>query len=65
MIAVDTNLLVYAHREDSPWHEAAAAIMTRRAEVGRFPDLKIRNPLVGESGPSWFHTPDTHGVNLA
>ena len=23
MIAVDTNLLVYAHREDSPWHEAA------------------------------------------
>ncbi len=23
MIAVDTNLLVYAHREDSPWHEGA------------------------------------------
>lgn len=23
MIAVDTNLLVYAHREDSPWHETA------------------------------------------
>ena len=23
MIAVDTNLLVYAHREDSPWHERA------------------------------------------
>lgn len=23
MIAVDTNLLVYAHRKDSPWHEAA------------------------------------------
>ena len=23
MIAVDTNILVYAHREDSPWHEAA------------------------------------------
>ncbi len=23
MIAVDTNLLVYAHREDSSWHEAA------------------------------------------
>ena len=22
MIAVDTNLLVYAHREDSPWHDA-------------------------------------------
>lgn len=23
MIAVDTNLLVYAHREDSPFHEQA------------------------------------------
>ena len=23
MTAVDTNLLVYAHREDSPWHGAA------------------------------------------
>ena len=23
MIAVDTNILVYAHREDSPWHGAA------------------------------------------
>ncbi len=23
MIAVDTNLLVYAHREDANWHEIA------------------------------------------
>lgn len=23
VIAVDTNLLVYAHREDSPWHAVA------------------------------------------
>jgi len=23
MIAVDTNILVYAHREDSPWHDVA------------------------------------------
>jgi toxin-antitoxin system PIN domain toxin len=23
VIAVDTNLLVYAHREDSPWHDVA------------------------------------------
>ena len=23
MIAVDTNVLVYAHREDSAWHEPA------------------------------------------
>ena len=27
MIAVDTNLLVYAHREDSEWHERSLAIL--------------------------------------
>ncbi|HEY5610428.1 MAG TPA: TA system VapC family ribonuclease toxin [Thermoanaerobaculia bacterium] len=32
MIAVDTNLLVYAHREDSPWHEAAYAAIAELAE---------------------------------
>ena len=28
MIALDTNLLVYAHREDSPHHEAATRALT-------------------------------------
>ncbi len=32
MIAVDTNLLVYAHREDSPWHAAADDWLTSVAE---------------------------------
>ena len=32
MIAVDTNLLVYAHREDSEWHEAAARCLKGLAE---------------------------------
>jgi hypothetical protein len=32
MIAVDTNLLVYAHREDSPWHEAAYGVVRDLAE---------------------------------
>jgi hypothetical protein len=32
MIAVDTNLLVYAHREDSPWHEVALSRLTELAE---------------------------------
>lgn len=32
MIAVDTNVLVYAHRRDSPWHAAAAACMRELAE---------------------------------
>ena len=27
MIAVDTNLLVYSHREDSPWHAAAKTLV--------------------------------------
>ena len=32
MIAVDTNLLVYAHREDSLWHDAAYARVAELAE---------------------------------
>ena len=32
MIAVDTNILVYAHREDSEWHGPAAAAIVGLAE---------------------------------
>lgn len=32
MIAVDTNLLVYAHRRESLWHEAAKAVLVDLAE---------------------------------
>ena len=32
MIAVDTNILVYAHREDSPWHDSAYALIVDLAE---------------------------------
>jgi len=32
MIAVDTNILVYAHRRDSGWHEAAFRSMAKLAE---------------------------------
>ena len=32
MIAVDTNLLVYAHRRESRYHEAASSVMRRLAE---------------------------------
>ena len=32
MIAVDTNILVYAHRQDSPNHKAAASAIKRLAE---------------------------------
>lgn len=36
MIALDTNILVYAHREDSPHHEAAAQALDELAH-GRAP----------------------------
>lgn len=32
MIALDTNILVYAHREDAPWHDAAKACLVQLAE---------------------------------
>ena len=32
MIAVDTNVLVYAHRRDSEWHEPAARTVAALAE---------------------------------
>ena len=32
MIAVDTNILVYAHREDSAWHESARSKIAQLAE---------------------------------
>lgn len=34
MIALDTNLLVYAHRVDNPFHAAAVALVARLAEGG-------------------------------
>ena len=36
MIAVDTNILVYSHREDSEWYEPAEKCLVRLAE-GRSP----------------------------
>lgn len=35
MIAIDTNLLVYAHREDSEWHVAAKSCLVDLANSGR------------------------------
>ncbi len=34
MIAVDTNILVYAHRADSDWHLSADTSLTKLAESG-------------------------------
>lgn len=35
MIALDTNLLVYAHRRESPWHSDADLLIEGLAESGR------------------------------
>ena len=32
MIAIDSNILVYAHRRDSEWYQPAAALIKRLAE---------------------------------
>jgi len=32
VIGIDTNLLIYAYRDDSPWFEAASSIMREVAE---------------------------------
>ena len=32
MIAIDTNILVYAHRRDSEWHRPAAELIKKLAE---------------------------------
>lgn len=46
MIGVDSNLLVYAHREDSPWHTAAFERIVELAE-GR-PPWAIPWPCIHE-----------------
>jgi hypothetical protein len=35
MIGIDTNILVYAHREDSEWYLAADRCLTQLAESGQ------------------------------
>ncbi len=46
MIAVDTNILVYAHRADSNWYEKADAWLTQLAESGQ--DWAIPWPCIHE-----------------
>jgi toxin-antitoxin system PIN domain toxin len=58
--AVDTNILVYAHREDSEWHERAAATVAGLAESSR--EWAIPWPCLHEflaivTHPRIFRTP--------
>ena len=60
MIAVDTNILVYAHREDSEWHDRAATAVAGLAESPR--EWAIPWPCLHEflaivTHPRIFRTP--------
>ena len=60
MIAVDTNILVYAHRKDADWHDAAEQAVAGLAE-GR-PEWAIPWPCLHEflaivTHPRIFKTP--------
>jgi predicted nucleic acid-binding protein len=41
MIAVDTNVLVYAHREDSQWHPQAYARIIGLADFRHFFESRL------------------------
>lgn len=65
MIAVDTNILVYAHREDSPWHEAAYQQLAGLAEGSRpwgIPWPCIHEFLAIVTHPRIFNPPTPVGV---
>jgi toxin-antitoxin system PIN domain toxin len=67
VIAVDTNILVYAHREDSPWHASASKVLTGLAEgagAWAVPWPCIHEFLAIVTHPRIFKTP-TPGATAA
>ena len=63
MIAVDTNILVYAHRSDSPWHRIAKTEVLALAEKRRA--WAIPWPCVHEFFAIVYPPPDLHAANPA
>lgn len=60
MIAVDTNILVYAHREDSEWHERAERSIRTLAEgvaAWAIPWPCLHEFLAVATHPRIFRTP--------
>ena len=60
MIAVDTNLLVYAHREDSAWHteaESAVRQLAESSEPWALPWPCIHEFLAIATHPRIYHPP--------
>ena len=62
MIAVDTNVLVHAHRADSPWHKAAYRCLESLREVewaipwpcgaARAASIRLRIAITADSAAS-------------
>ncbi|MGD0619495.1 MAG: TA system VapC family ribonuclease toxin [Bryobacteraceae bacterium] len=60
MIAVDTNILVYSHRRDSEWHEAANRAIAELAEGTRpwcVPWPCVHEFLAIVTHPTIYHPP--------
>ena len=68
MIAVDTNLLIYAHRQDADWHERAAPIVRNLAEGPHpwaIPWPCLHEFLAITTHPRIFRPPSTIGQAVA
>ncbi len=62
MIAVDTNILVYAHRRDSPWHDSARKVIsdlvaTRAAWA--IPSICVYELYATITRPRYYRPPST------
>lgn len=67
MIGVDTNILVYAHREDSPHHRAARTALAELVESDRswaVPWACVHEFLAVVTHPRIYMTPTTTGGAL-
>lgn len=67
MIAVDTNILVYSHREDSGWHQAADSCLTELVESGRawaIPWPCLHEFLAIATHPRIYQPPTPIGIAL-
>ena len=57
MIAVDTNVLLHAHRADSPWHDAATASLDTLGRRWAIPWPSIPEFLAIATHPKIFNPP--------
>jgi hypothetical protein len=67
VIALDTNILVHAHRDDSEWHETASACVRSLAEAGiswAIPWHCIHEFVATVTSSRIFHEPTPVGVAL-